>query len=130
MYTLLIIIHLLICVLLTLVILLQSSKGGGLAGTFGGATMGAMFGGKGTATFLRKVTSILATAFMVLSLLLGLLTRGSVNQESVVQRNLDRFRQSQARELPQQVGEEAVDLPPAVTQPATPATESPDDSRE
>jgi len=58
--------HIIICILLVLVILMQASKGGGLAGAFGGpGGMGAIFGGRGAATFLSKVTTVLAILFML-----------------------------------------------------------------
>jgi preprotein translocase subunit SecG len=87
MYSFLLTIFILVCILQTIAILLQSSKGGGLAGAFGGAGMGAVFGGRGAATFLSKVTAVLATIFMLLALLMGLMTsprgesRGLVEQE-------------------------------------------------
>ena len=66
MGTILIFLHIVISILLMVVILLQSSKGGGLAGAFGGSGgMGAVFGSRGTATFLSKVTTILAVLFML-----------------------------------------------------------------
>ncbi len=75
-YGLLLALHLIICVTLILVVLLQSGKGGGLAGAFGG--MGGagqtLFGGRGAATFLSKATSVLGVAFMTTSLVLALLS--------------------------------------------------------
>ncbi len=61
-----------VCVLLTLTILLQSSKGEGLAsGVFGGAGAQAMLGGRGAATFLSKLTTGLAISYIVLSVILA-----------------------------------------------------------
>jgi preprotein translocase subunit SecG len=74
LYNILIAVHVLVCFVLILVVLLQSSKGGGLAGAFGGAGGQTMFGGQETATFLSKATTYLAIAFMVLSLLLAFLS--------------------------------------------------------
>lgn len=125
MYSLLIFLHIVICIFLTVVILLQSSKGGGLAGTFGGSAMGAVFGGRGTAPFLKKVTTIVASLFLVLSLLLSLMTRGSMTQESVVQRNIERFQNtSPARGLPQQRPVESATQPPATPPPAQSGSQS------
>ena len=60
-----------ICVVLTLIILLQDSKGEGLSSSaFGGAEMQSVLGGRGAATFLGKLTTWLAIAFMVISLFL------------------------------------------------------------
>ncbi len=79
-YGLILVLHLLICLVLILVVLLQSGKGGGLAGAFGG--MGGagqtLFGGRGAATFLSKATTVLGIAFMTTSLVLALMagTRG------------------------------------------------------
>jgi len=75
---LLLAIHILISASLIVVVLLQSSKGGGLAGAFGGAGgMGAVFGGQTAASLLTKATRYLAIAFMVSSLTLAVVSRGS-----------------------------------------------------
>jgi preprotein translocase subunit SecG len=68
MQLLLTVIFVLVCVLLVVSILLQSAKGEGLSGTFGGT--GQFMGGRAAATFLTKATTILATAFVLLALLL------------------------------------------------------------
>jgi len=81
-------IFVIICLLQIVAVLLQSSKGGGLAGAFGGGGgMGAMFGSRGAATFLSKLTAGLATAFMILALILGMLSsrRGGESQGLVEQ---------------------------------------------
>ena len=78
--------HLIICVTLILVVLLQSGKGGGLAGAFGG--MGgagqSLFGGRGAATFLSKATTVLGIAFMTTSLVLALLSGSHNAPRSVI----------------------------------------------
>ena len=85
LFNLLIGLHVLVCFVLILTVLLQSSKGGGLAGAFGtgGQTM---FGGQETATFLSRLTTYLAVTFMVLSLLLAFLSarRTAPGSRSVV----------------------------------------------
>jgi len=66
--------HVLICIILVLVVLLQSSKGTGLAGgAFGGGADTTVFGGRGAATVLSKATTIFGAAFMITSLTLTLL---------------------------------------------------------
>lgn len=58
--------HVLVSLALVIVVLMQSSKGEGLAGSaFGGAMSGAVFGGRGAASFLSKATTVLAILFMV-----------------------------------------------------------------
>jgi preprotein translocase subunit SecG len=74
LFNLLIGLHVFVCLVLILVVLLQSSKGSGLAGAFGGGGGQTMFGGQETATFLSRLTTYLAIMFMVLSLLLAFLS--------------------------------------------------------
>ena len=77
MFAVLIVIHVIISCGLMLVVLMQSSKGEGLAGAFGGGGLsGAVFGGRGAATFLSKATTVLAIMFMVSCIVLTLVARG------------------------------------------------------
>ncbi len=71
MITLVTIIHVIACVVLILVILLQAGKGGGMGATFGGGGSQTVFGGRGAQTFLGKVTSACAGIFMLTSLTLA-----------------------------------------------------------
>jgi len=79
----LVIVHLMVCVALVAVVLLQAGKGGGLAGAFGAGGGGqALFGGRGAATFLSKATVVLGAIFFVSSLSLAFLatkTRGTAH---------------------------------------------------
>ena len=66
MFPILVIFHILVCVSLIIVVLMQSSKGEGLAGSsFAGGVSGAVFGGRGAASFLSKATTYLAIVFFV-----------------------------------------------------------------
>ena len=77
MYILFLLLHLIIAFLLGVVVLLQRSKGNGLAGAFGGAGAGeAVFGAQGVTTFLHKATIWLAVAFMASSMGLAILSAG------------------------------------------------------
>jgi len=73
-----VVIHVLICVALILIVLLQAGRGGGLAGAFGAGTAQTIFGGRGAATFLSKATAWLAVGFMVMAILLAVLSSRSV----------------------------------------------------
>ena len=57
---------LIVCVLLTLVVLVQNSKGGGLASNFSSSNQ--IMGVRKTADFLEKATWTLAGALLLLSL--------------------------------------------------------------
>ena len=71
MITLVTILHVLVCIFLILIILLQAGKGGGMGAAFGGAGAQTVFGGRGAQTFLGKVTSVSAFIFMLTSLTLA-----------------------------------------------------------
>ncbi len=84
-------IHVLICVALVIVVLLQSGKGAGLASVFGtgggGGGGDSLFGSKGFGGVLAKATGVLAVAFMVSSITLSLLPHGRMStQDSVLDR--------------------------------------------
>ncbi|HUU42054.1 MAG TPA: preprotein translocase subunit SecG [Desulfatiglandales bacterium] len=70
MVTILIIIHVLICLGLILGILLQAGKGADLGAAFGGSSQ-TIFGSAGAAPFLSKVTTAIAIGFMITSLSLA-----------------------------------------------------------
>ena len=77
MYGLLLAFHILVCFALVLVILLQSGKGGGLAGGAFGGTAQTVFGGRGATDFLTRATMVLAGCFFLSSIALAMLTTGS-----------------------------------------------------
>jgi len=66
-------IHVLVCLILILVVLLQSGKGADLAGAFGGAGTQTAFGSRGPASFLSKMTTVAAILFMITSLALSMI---------------------------------------------------------
>ena len=79
-------IHIVVCISLMVSILLQSGKGGGLAGTFGAGSSQTLFGGRGAATFLSRATTILAVIFFLTSLTLGLqASRTAGGRRSLIQ---------------------------------------------
>ncbi len=87
MFSILLVIEVVVCILLMVVVLMQSSKGGGLAGSFGGSSMGTVFGVRRTADFLSRATTILATIFIVLSLLINIFfLPGRQAADSIIQR--------------------------------------------
>lgn len=71
METLITVLHVIVCLFLMLTVLLQSGKGGGMGGAFGGSNAGTVFGGSGASTFLRKLTAGAATVFMATSMVLA-----------------------------------------------------------
>jgi preprotein translocase subunit SecG len=80
---LLYVIHGIVCLVLILVVLLQSGKAADLAGAFGGGGSQTALGSRGAATVLSKATSICAIVFMLSSL--GLAILGSRSGGSVLE---------------------------------------------
>lgn len=64
--------HVLLCIVLVLIILMQSGSAADLAGAFGGAGSQTAFGPRSAATFLTKATVWCATMFMLTSLVLSI----------------------------------------------------------
>lgn len=136
MFVALIVVHVIIAVSLILVVLMQSSKGEGLAGSaFGGGLSGAVFGGRGAATFLTKLTRYLAIAFMVMCIVLAYMSaqnRAAVtgiptDAESAVtrqaQQEMERQmqRQQQQQGLPTEGGTQTTPAPAGGEQTTPPA---------
>ena len=124
MIAFLVVLQVLVSILLTVVILMQSSKGGGLAaGAFGGTgSMGAVFGGRGAGSFLSKATVVLASIFILTSVVMGLLQRGTIGQgKSLIQQEMAKqgTTASAADILPKIPGDQGVKMPAAGTKSGT-----------
>jgi preprotein translocase subunit SecG len=104
--------HVVVSVFLIFVILLQPGKGDGMAALGGGGNANSVFGGRGSVTFLAKVTEVCAVIFMVTSLTLAY---RSSHSDSVLRarRNLA------ADEAQQQKGTKGAKAPAAPAPPPT-----------
>ena len=85
MYSLLLGLHIIVCLLLVIVVLLQSGKAADLAGAFGGMGSQSTFGPRGSASFLSKLTTTLAVLFMVTSLSLWIFAADRSTPKTVVE---------------------------------------------
>jgi preprotein translocase subunit SecG len=81
-YTLLLIVHVLICLFLILLVTVQNEKGGGLAGAFGGMGGSGAFTGSSAVTILTKITSWAAAAGFIV--LLAISALGSRSQQAAM----------------------------------------------
>ena len=64
-------IHILVCVGLIVIVLLQADKGEGLSGAFGGGASSTVFGERGSGGFMSKLTTTMAVIFMITSLIIA-----------------------------------------------------------
>jgi preprotein translocase subunit SecG len=94
------IVHVLVCIFLIVVVLLQSGQAGDIAAAFGGQGSQAAFGPRGTATALTKATTWSAVIFILTSITLSIAASRHTGPHSVLQ---------------------GINSTPAKTAPATPA---------
>ena len=71
MSILVIVIHIIVCVALIMIVLLQTGKGADMGAAFGGGSSQTLFGSSGASTFLSKATTVAAVVFMLTSLTLA-----------------------------------------------------------
>jgi preprotein translocase subunit SecG len=74
MTTILIIVHVVVCIALIMIVLLQTGKGADMGAAFGGGGSQTLFGSTGASTFLSKATTGAAIIFMLTSLALAYLS--------------------------------------------------------
>lgn len=114
MFIIWVVFHVIVCIALILVVLMQSAKGDGMAGSMfgGGGVSGAVFGGRGAASFLSKATTVLAVLFMLNCMGLAFLSARPITTagqqtvepgESAITRaaQAERERQLQQQAIPQ-----------------------------
>lgn len=94
MFILLTIVHVLVCLFLIGVVLLQSGKAADLAGAFGGMGSQTAFGPRGSATLLSKLTTGSAVVFMMTSLTLSIMATRNDQGESVLEKSQGPVKQS------------------------------------
>lgn len=128
MYGFFIVLHIIICVGMMISVLMQSAKGEGLAGAFGGSSLtGTVFGGRGAAPFLAKATSGLAVAFFLSCILLTFMSPARMTTASgPAESAVEKAARERAGEIPVQ---QQQTLPageiPSSEQPGGQATDQP-----
>lgn len=86
METLVWIFHVIVGVGVIVLVLLQHGKGADMGAAFGSGSAGSLFGSTGSANFLSRSTSILATLFFLTSLGLGYFALQQHQPSSVVEK--------------------------------------------
>ena len=111
MYLFTVALHVVLCVFLVLIIILQPGKGGDVGSAFGGGGGGGggaqMFGPRGPTNILQQATTVVAVMFMATSMTLAVYSSKSVLSASTVQDELLRMEAEQGGE------EDLVDEAPA-----------------
>ena len=116
--TLLKIIHVLACLILMFVVLLQQGRGGGLGAAFGGGAASQVFGGRGAGNILTRATAICATTFMLTSVALAY--RSSSQDRALTARiELDKMRKAEKGHHKKEKTEAAPTQSAAPTSPPT-----------
>ena len=133
LFWILIVVHVFLCLFLSLLVLVQNDKMGGLAG-LGGMTSQSAFSTAGAATFIQKLTRVVAVIFFIVVFALGLITakQDQAVEESAMQKATRENAAQQAPTIPALPGDfaaPATEAPaaeaPAAEAPAAPATEVP-----
>ncbi len=99
-----------VAVALVVLILLQRGRGSDLGAVFGGGS-GSVFGSRGSANFLTRITAVLATLFFGIALELAYIYTGAGTPSSVTESVIET---TLGPELPQAPVDEAVDDVPSV----------------
>jgi len=74
MYGFLVFMHILVCIGLILVVLLQAGKGAGLGNLFGGGGGDQLFSAPSGSAFIRKLTAGMAIVFVINSITLTMMS--------------------------------------------------------
>ncbi len=89
MHQILLVIQILVALALIGLILLQQGRGADAGAAFGSGSSGSLFGSRGPATFMAKLTALLAALFFMNSVGLAVITTQTVDRQSVVERYQD-----------------------------------------
>ncbi len=119
MYTLAVVIHVFVCFLMIGAILLQAGKGAEIGAAFGGSSQ-TVFGSRGPANFLSKVTVAAAIIFMLTSLGLAVLSKERTFSSTVIDLN-----KGAAPAEPTETPATGAQSSPASPQTQTPPTQAP-----
>ncbi|MEO8184206.1 MAG: preprotein translocase subunit SecG [Deltaproteobacteria bacterium] len=115
-HTPLTVLHIIVCLLVMLVVLIQPGKSGGLGAALGGAGAQQIFGGRGAGNFLTRTTWISASVFFVTSITLAYISTSTGDSLQ----SLGKTRKAESTESA------PADTKPADIQPAVPgAPETP-----
>lgn len=82
MQSIILVLHVLVCISIVALVLLQHGRGADVGAAFGSGSSNTMFGSQGSVPFLMKLTAVLAAVFFATSLGLGLLAKQQSKAQS------------------------------------------------
>lgn len=127
MSTILIVVHVIVCVALIMIVLLQTGKGADMGAAFGGGGSQTLFGSTGASTFLSKATTGAAIIFMLTSLALAYISSHRT-ADSIIQSTPAPVEQPAAETQSGSAPQES--SAPAQPAPATQGQPAPQESKE
>lgn len=126
METLILAVHYFVCMFLIVVILLQAGKGADIGAVFGGGSS-TVFGSRGAATFLSKLTTVMAVVFLLTSISLASISR-SKSESSILKTVPEKATDFEPEPVPDVIPPEA-ETPPEETPGTGPAPQKPESSQ-
>ena len=107
MYLFIVTLHIVLCIFLVLIIILQPGKGGDIGSAFGGGgSTSSVFGPRGPTNVLQHATTVVAVMFMGTSLTLALYSnrnmRSGLNVEDEIEQRMQLEQAEQAEEAPRE----------------------------
>jgi len=112
----LLVIHLVVAVTIVTLVLLQQGKGSDMGASFGGGSSQSLFGARGSANFLSRMTSGLVTFFFISSLILAYLYTRKGEENSIIT----------GSSVIQQIQQDSADIPVPANQESTDASSESD----
>jgi preprotein translocase subunit SecG len=118
LHSLLITLHLALCVSIIGLVLIQRGKGADAGAGFGAGASGTVFGARGSATFFSKATAVIATLFFVTSIALTYVATQRVEAPASLVESVP----LEAPAAPAQAPLNEDEIPVPATEPAAPGT--------
>jgi preprotein translocase subunit SecG len=118
LHSLLITLHLALCVSIIGLVLIQRGKGADAGAGFGAGASGTVFGARGSATFFSKATAVIATLFFVTSIALTYVATQRVEAPASLVESVP----VEAPAAPAQAPLNEDEIPVPATEPAAPGT--------
>ncbi len=112
------IVHILVCLFLILIVLLQTGKGADIGAAFGGGSSQTLFGSAGPGGFLTKITTGVAVVFMITSIGLAYMYSHRTGTSAVREQPA----RTTPKPLPPPPVEKGTPIAPAQPAPAQPGT--------